>query len=120
MQYNKIVTRKVIPLKRNLTMDDLNKYIDICLIDEYANKSFEDGYTLDLDDLPDHEISNFLDRLMQEDTTVRDLVRYHMQQMIDARLPECEVEDRSRAGISLVQLSNGDSYLQYPRGESSW
>lgn len=119
MLYNREST-KIVPLsvKRNLAMSklNLNKYIDVCLIDEYATKSFEDGYTLDIDDLPDHEIENFLDRLMQDDTTVRDLVRYHMQQMIDARLPECEVEDRSNAGISLVQLSNGDTRLQYPRG----
>ena len=81
-------------MKRNLIMKELYKYIDVCLIDEYAEGNFEDGYSLDIDSLPKNEISNFLDRLMQEDTTIRDFVLSHMQQMINERLPIREVDYR--------------------------
>jgi hypothetical protein len=92
-------------------MDEINSYIDVCLIDEYAEKDFENGYSLDVDSLPENERANFLDRLMQEDTTVRDLVLYHMQKLIDERLPEREAEDRQHAGLKLIRLSNGDTQL---------
>jgi hypothetical protein len=93
-------------------MDSLNQYVDLCIIDEYADKSFTEGYSLDVDSLPDNEISNFLDELMKRDTTVRDYVRHCMQQIIDSRLPECEVNDRSNAGLTLVHLSNGDTRIE--------
>lgn len=92
-------------------MKELNRYIDICLIDEYATKSFTEGYSLDVDDLTEHERDNFLAELMKHDTAVRDLVHYHMQKLIDERLPECEAEDRRHAGLKLVRLSNGDTQL---------
>lgn len=62
-------------------MQVVNNYIDKCLIQEYATKN-----ELDVDDLPAHEISNFLNVLMQEDTAVRDFVRYQMQKLIEQRL----------------------------------
>lgn len=100
-------------------MKELYKYVDICLIDEYADKSFTEGYSLDVDDLSEHERSNFLDELMKNDTTVRDLVLFHMQKLIDERLPECEAKDRYDAGLTLRQLSNGDRILVSNRG-ASW
>jgi hypothetical protein len=48
---------------------------------------------------------------MQEDTTVRDLVLFHMQQLINSRLPECESNDREAKGFKTIRLSNGDTYL---------
>ncbi len=93
----------------------LDQYIDLCLVDEYADKDIENGYSLDVDSLPEHERANFLDKLMQEDTSVRDFVLFQMQKLIDERLPECQADDMLHAGIRRVQLSNGDSYLQYPR-----
>ncbi len=74
-------------------MKEINKYIDICLIKEYGlpNPSIN-AYELDIDDLPDHEINSFLDELMSDDTNVRDIVRYHMQKLIQERL--CEVSLR--------------------------
>jgi hypothetical protein len=97
-------------------MDSLNQYIDLCIIDEYADKSFSEGYSLDVDSLPDNEISNFLDELMKRDTNVRDYVLHCMQQLIDSRLPECEVNDREHAGLRLVHMSNGDTRIERMRG----
>jgi hypothetical protein len=93
-------------------MKEINRYIDVCLIDEYADKDFANGYSLDIDSLPDHERANFLDLLMQHDTNVRDLVLYHMQKLIDERLPERELEDRHGSGFKLIRLSNGDTILE--------
>ncbi len=72
-----------------LTMDEVYSYIDHCLIEEYGTPNRHlNAYELDIDDLPDNEISNLLDRLMHDDTNVRDLVRCHMQKLIDQRLRE--------------------------------
>jgi hypothetical protein len=92
-------------------MKELNRYVDLCLIDEYADKDFENGYSLDVDSLPEHERDNFLNELMKHDTTVRDLVLFHMQKFIDERLPECESNDRYHAGLKIITLSNGDTRL---------
>lgn len=116
MKYNKLCRKDYgSHVKRNLTMDEIDRYIDMCLIDEYADKDFNAGYSLDVDSLSNHTISNFLDLLMQHDTTVRDLVRYNMQKLIDARLPEREVHDRENVGLTLVHSSNGDTSLHRRR-----
>ncbi len=129
MQYNIVQNRKIEKIGKNgsstnvdnirnirelnMDIDSSTKYLDICIIDQYAEKSFEDGYTLSVDDIPEHEISHLLDRLMKEDTNVRDLVLYHIQKMIDVRLPEKEVEDRDASNIRMTRPSNGDYRLQY-------
>jgi len=91
-----------------MTIKALDSYIDACLIDEYADKDLRKGYSLDVDSLPDHEISNLLDRCMQEDTYIRDFVLSQMQDMINSRLPICEDNDRAGSNVRVVQLSNGD------------
>ncbi len=70
-------------------MENINTYIDRCLIEEYGtpNPSLN-AFELDLDDVPDHEIDNFLHVLMSDDTTVRDVVRAHMTKLIEKRLQE--------------------------------
>lgn len=115
MQYNDM-SRKGYgkQAKRKLAMDEIESYIDHCLIDEYADKDFYHGYTLDVDSLSEHEKANFLDLLMRNDTSVRDLIHHHMQKLIDDRLPECEAKDRQNAGFTLIHLSNGDVQI---RGE---
>jgi len=89
----------------------LDRYIDLCLIEPYAEKDIERGYTLDIDSLPEHERANFLDMLMKDDTTVRDLVLFHMQKLINTRLSEYEVNDLDAKGLKHIYLSNGDTYL---------
>lgn len=70
-------------------MDEVYSYIDHCLIEEYGTPNRQlNCFELDIDDLPDNEISNLLDRLMHDDSNVRDLVRSHMQILIDRRLRE--------------------------------
>lgn len=71
-------------------MNNIHTYIDKCLIQEYGVPT-KNGYELDLDDLPENEIHNFLDCLMSDDTSVRDLVKFHMQQLINKRLSTVEV-----------------------------
>lgn len=93
-------------------IQDLDQYIDVCIIQEHAYKNFSDGYSLDIDDLSDHDRDNFLAELMKYDTTVRDLVHFHMQQLIDKRLKECESNDRYDSGLRLVRMSNGDTRLE--------
>ena len=93
-----------------MTLQSLNTYIDTCLIDEYADKSSSD-YTLDLDSLPQHEISNLLARVMQEDTSLRETILNGLQEMINERLPEFEASEQNRRGQRLVRLTNGDQFL---------
>lgn len=71
-------------------MNEINKYIDVCLINEYAFQT-EDGFMLDVDSLPEIEKTNFLDVLMKDDTTVRDFVLFQMQKMINERIEHYEV-----------------------------
>lgn len=97
-------------------MKDLNKYIDNCIIDEYATKSFSEGYSLDIDDVPETEISNFIDELMKRDTNVRDYVLHSMQQLINERLRERESDERYDSGLRLIRLPNGDTRLQRAGG----
>jgi len=99
-------------------MTNLNTYIDRCIIDEYATKNFYRGYTLDINDLPQHERDNFLDQLMANDTAVRDFVLHQMQKLIDERLGAVESSHRRNAGLMLMHLSNGDTQLT--REEATW
>ncbi len=72
-------------------LPELNKYIDRCVIDEYAVRT-EDGFMLDVDDIPDHEKLTFLMKLLEEDTPLRDIALTLMQKLIDDRIPHCEQE----------------------------
>lgn len=70
-------------------MENITTYIDNCLIQEYGIPNRElNAYELDIDDLPENEVSNLLDRLMLDDTNVRDYVRCQMQSLINRRLRE--------------------------------
>ncbi len=70
-------------------MMHIERYIDSCLIQEYGTPNPEfNAFELDVDDLPDNEVNNFLEVLMADDTSVRDFVRHSMQQLIEKRLRE--------------------------------
>lgn len=71
-------------------MKALHTYIDRCLIDEYVTKHPEDGLSLFVSDLPKHEIENLLTRMMDENTSVKDLVLDEMQKLINERLSVIE------------------------------
>jgi hypothetical protein len=71
-------------------MEQVYSYIDRCLIEEYGVPNYElNSFDLDIDDVPEREINNVLDRLMKEDSSLRETVRMHIQKLIDKRL--CEV-----------------------------
>lgn len=90
-------------------MDRINKYIDLSLINEYADKDFIDGYSLDIDEIPANEQANFLDLLMHNDTEVRDFVLDHMQKLINSRLTVMEREERfDSCYSSQTDITHGD------------
>lgn len=76
----------------------IRSYLDHCLLDEYAFKSRHDGYSMDVSDLPENEIANFLDVLLKHDPVMRELVHDRMQDVIDERLPIYESHDRYARG----------------------
>jgi hypothetical protein len=78
--------------------NQINRYIDSCLIDEYAN-----NYTLDVEHLPAHERTDFLDYLMEHDNVIRDIVHFHMQGLINKRLLECKEKNYSSNIRSLYE-----------------
>ncbi|MBX4189697.1 hypothetical protein KW791_00145 [Candidatus Parcubacteria bacterium] len=73
----------------------LEKYIDLCLIDQYANKNYCEAYELEVSDLPKDEVISFLDRVLDSDTTLRDLIFIHMQKMVNERMTEVEIHERT-------------------------
>ena len=82
---------------------NIRKYIERNLIDEYAYKSFKNGFSLDVCDLPEHDINNFLDLLFKHDYHTRDLILNRMQELIDERLPLAECQAKYDAGLVPVQ-----------------
>ena len=70
-------------------MEQVYSYIDSCLIQEYGTPNHElNAFDLDIDDVPEREISNVLDRLMKEDSSLREMVHIHIQGIIEKRLRE--------------------------------
>jgi hypothetical protein len=82
---------------------NIRKYIDLNLIDEYAYKSFRNGYSLDVCDIPTNEISNFLDILFKHDYHTRDLILDRMQDLINDRIQMVEFQAKYDAGLIPVQ-----------------
>lgn len=74
-------------------IDTLDKFIDRCLIDEYATKDKKGTYHLDVDNLPANELSRFVDEVMKSDCNAREEMLIAMQKMLNARLVKKEIED---------------------------
>ena len=96
-------------MDKEIPMKSLHRYIDVCLIDEYADKDYVDGYLLDLDSIPDHEKEVFLNEIMKSDSALRDLIHFHMQAYINERLPICELKDMEFQGLKVSRRTNGDT-----------
>lgn len=79
--------------------NSIEKYIDTCLISEYADKDFKHGYSLEVANLSDHEKSNFLDLLFRNDPVLKEMALDRMQELIEQRLPRIEAQDRYDAGF---------------------
>jgi hypothetical protein len=71
-------------------MNNLNTYIDRCIIEEYATKSITDGYSLSVDDLPNSELSTLVDRVLDSDTELKEIFLNHIQKLINNRIPYVE------------------------------
>jgi hypothetical protein len=82
---------------------NIRNYIEKVLINEHAYKSFNNGYSLDVADLPANELDNFLDMLFKHDYHTRDLILDRMQDLINERLPLLECQDKYAAGLVPVQ-----------------
>lgn len=89
-----------------MSIHELDTYIDRCLLDDYAVFD-EDGFHLDVDNLPSNEKLNFLLRLLEEDTSLRDRALSLMQKLIDERLPTYEAEH------AMWRKYNHDEYKRY-------
>jgi len=89
-------------------MREINSFIDICLIKEYSKKSLDNGYSLDIDDVPQNDRSHFLDLLMNHDTDVKDQVLSMMQSWINDRLQICEMKDNFQNNVHVNRTINGD------------
>ena len=97
MIHNTSVVRMATYKLKDLPPMQIERFIDKCLIDEYADKDIFEGYFLDISQIPDNVLSTFLDKLMSEDTNVRDYVHHAMQKLIDERLVECMNNDIARS-----------------------
>jgi len=87
----------------------IEKYIDNCLIDDYADKDLICGYSLDVCSISEHDRYNFLDVLLKNDPILKDLVLDRMQELIDSRLSRIEVQHKYDAGLNPVHDSiNGE------------
>lgn len=93
-------------------MNKINKYIDLCIIDEYANKDYRNGFSLDVETLPKVEIENLLSVLLDDDTEMRDTVLTLMQKMINERLDEVESKSRSNHYSTRLDRINGELILE--------
>lgn len=72
----------------------IDRYIDRNIVDEYADKSLKYGYSLNINDIPTHDLSNLIDFMLKHDGGLKDLVLDHIQDHVDERLNEMEKDHR--------------------------
>ena len=93
------------------TMNNLNQYIDLMLIDEYADKDILCKYSLAIEEIPSLEKQNFLHELLKHDEILNELIDERMQVLIDKRLEEMESKDRDSMGLTVRYHADGDRYV---------
>jgi hypothetical protein len=89
-------------------------FIDRTLIDEYASKDLHNGYALEVSELTQSDKSHFLDLLIAQDESLRELVEEHMQCLIDERCSAMEYRARCDSDVfATIDGNTGDvSYSQ--------
>jgi hypothetical protein len=92
-------------------MNPLSRYIDLMLVDEYATKDIQAGYSLYLDELPESERTNFLAQLLKSDPILQERIEERMQTLIDERLKHAQSKDMDDEGLTIIYQKNGDSYV---------
>lgn len=80
-------------------INTIDKYVDTCLIREYADKDSKHGYSLDAASLSKHEQLNFLTMLVNHDDVLQELILDRMQELIELRLPMVEAQDKYDSGL---------------------
>lgn len=92
-------------------MKSLNQFIDLCIIDEFAVKDYQDGYSLDVESIPEAQQVDLLSEIMKSDTSLRETILIGMQKLIDKRLADREVQTRYASGYRLSHCWDGDPVL---------
>lgn len=88
----------------------LQKYIDLNLIDEYADKDLIAGYSLDIDQISEKEQENFLDFLFKNDAIMKEIAFERMQELINERICFIEHKDKDEAGLrTITDQNNGET-----------
>jgi hypothetical protein len=88
---------------------NLKKYINLCLIDDYADKDFKNGFSLCVSSLPDKELNNFLEIMVKHDPIMKELILDRMQELIDEHMPEREAKYKYDSGLKpRVDPINGE------------
>jgi hypothetical protein len=77
----------------------IEKYVDRCLIDEYADKNTQYGYSLTVSELSDHEKNNFFNFLFKHDDVLQELIMDRMQELVEERLPIVESQKFQDRGM---------------------
>ena len=96
---------------------NIRTYIEKVIINEHAYKSFNNGYSLDVCDIPKNDLENFLDVLFKNDGYTRDLILDRMQDLIDERISFAECSDRYNAGfVPVINDANGETSWVAKRG----
>ncbi len=80
----------------------LTKYIDLILIDDHADKDLKHGVSLDVNTLPIYEFNNFLEKLIQHDPIMDEIIRNRMQELIDRRISIVESKYRYDSGVKAI------------------
>ena len=62
------------------------RYMDLCIIDEYADKDLQCGYSIDISDIPIEEIHNLIDVLLTHDMNFRDFIFDHLGDILTRRV----------------------------------
>ena len=74
-------------------MNNISKFLNL-LFSEYANKPHDEGYHLDVQDIPQQELIDLVDLMMKDDTTLRDSVLFHIQNTINSHIGDFEANNR--------------------------
>lgn len=87
----------------------LRKYIDSNIVREHLTKSV-DGYSLDIQDIPEHDKQSLAELLIKKDPIAQEWIENRMADLIEERLYWAEVDDKSDLPL-FMSYSNEPNYL---------
>jgi hypothetical protein len=80
----------------------LERYIDNHIIREFSFKQ-NHRYFLDISDVDEYEKDMLIEKLLEHDPVVKDLILDRIQEIINNRLPFVELEDNYERGLRPIQ-----------------